>query len=94
VLVHHRHGPELRNARGGLTLVKLDIISHSTLIKSRRYFVVINLVVCSFITPDFISTFFMIIPMQVLSRFASSSPPTAASKKKGRSSPDGDAGTA
>jgi len=49
-----------------LTLVKLDIISHSTLIKSRRYFVVINLVVCSFITPYFISTFFMIIPMQVL----------------------------
>ncbi|HTD87848.1 MAG TPA: twin-arginine translocase subunit TatC [Candidatus Binatia bacterium] len=49
-----------------LTLVKLDIISHKTLIKSRRYFVVINLVVCSFITPDFVSTFFMILPMQVL----------------------------
>jgi sec-independent protein translocase protein TatC len=49
-----------------LTLVKLDIISHSTLTKSRRYFIVINLVVCCFITPDFVSTFFMIIPMQVL----------------------------
>ena len=49
-----------------LTLVKLEILSHSTLIKSRRYFIVINLVVCSFITPDFVSTFFMIVPMQVL----------------------------
>jgi len=45
--------------------VKLQI-PQSTLIKSRRYFIVINLVVCSFITQDFVSTFFTIIPMQVL----------------------------
>ena len=49
-----------------LTLVKLEIIQHSTLIKSRRYFFVINLVVCAFITPDFVSTFFMILPLSVL----------------------------
>ncbi|HEY3165810.1 MAG TPA: twin-arginine translocase subunit TatC [Candidatus Binatia bacterium] len=49
-----------------LTLVKLEILQHSTLVKSRRYFFVINLVVCSFITPDFVSTFFMILPMTVL----------------------------
>ena len=34
--------------------------------KSRRYVMVINLVVSSFITPDFVSTFFMIVPLQVL----------------------------
>jgi len=49
-----------------LTLVKLEIIEHRTLVKGRSYFVVINLIVCSFITPDFVSTFFMILPMQVL----------------------------
>jgi sec-independent protein translocase protein TatC len=49
-----------------LTLVKLEIIEHRTLIKSRKYFFVINLVVCCFITPDFISTFFMILPLTVL----------------------------
>ena len=41
-------------------------IPQSKLVKSRRYFMVVNLVVCSFITPDFVSMFFMIIPMQVL----------------------------
>ena len=45
--------------------VKLEV-PQSTLAKSRRYFIVINLVVCSFITPDFVSTFFAIIPFQVL----------------------------
>jgi sec-independent protein translocase protein TatC len=49
-----------------LTLVKLGLVSHSTLVKSRRYVFVINLVVCAFITPDPITTFFMVIPMQVL----------------------------
>jgi sec-independent protein translocase protein TatC len=49
-----------------LTLVRLGVIPHEWMVKGRRYFFVINLVVCSFITPDFISTFFMIIPVQVL----------------------------
>lgn len=41
-------------------------IPQRKLIKSRRYVMVINLVVSSFITPDFVSTFFMIVPLQVL----------------------------
>ena len=49
-----------------LTLVKLGIIEHSFLVKSRRYVFVINLVVCAFITPDPLTTVFMIIPMQIL----------------------------
>ena len=49
-----------------LTLVKLGIIQHSFLVKSRRYVFVINLVVCAFITPDPVTTIFMIIPMQIL----------------------------
>ena len=49
-----------------LTLVKLGVIEHSFLVKSRRYVFVINLVVCAFITPDPITTVFMIIPMQIL----------------------------
>jgi|GEM_PF-6935724 len=34
--------------------------------KGRRYFFVANLVVCSFITPDFVSTIFLVVPVQVL----------------------------
>lgn len=49
-----------------LTLVKLEIIEHRTLVKSRKYFFVINLVLCCFITPDPVSTIFMILPMTVL----------------------------
>jgi sec-independent protein translocase protein TatC len=49
-----------------LTLVKLGIIEHRFLVKSRKYVFVINLVVCSFITPDFVTTFFMLVPMQIL----------------------------
>jgi sec-independent protein translocase protein TatC len=49
-----------------LTLVKLEVLSHETLTKGRRYFFVGNLVLCAFITPDFISTFFMVIPVQIL----------------------------
>jgi Sec-independent protein secretion pathway component TatC len=41
-------------------------IPQSRLIASRRYFMVGNLVVCSFVTPDFVSTFFMIVPLQLL----------------------------
>ena len=49
-----------------LTLVRLGVVSHEFLVKGRRYFLVINLVACAFITPDFISTFFMVIPVQIL----------------------------
>ena len=49
-----------------LTLVKLGLIEHSWLVKSRKYVFVINLVVCSFITPDPVTTIFMIVPMQIL----------------------------
>ncbi|MEK7685584.1 MAG: twin-arginine translocase subunit TatC [Verrucomicrobiota bacterium] len=49
-----------------LTLVRLGILQHEWLVKGRRYFFVANLVLCAFITPDFISTFFMVIPVQIL----------------------------
>ena len=49
-----------------LTLVKLGLIQHEWLLKGRKYFFVINLTLCAFITPDFLSTFFMVIPVQVL----------------------------
>ena len=49
-----------------LTLVRLGVISHEFLVKGRRYFFVINLTLCAFITPDFFSTFFMVIPVQIL----------------------------
>lgn len=49
-----------------LSLVKLELIQHEWLLKGRRYFFVINLTLCAFITPDFLSTFFMVIPVQVL----------------------------
>ena len=49
-----------------LTLVKIGIIEHATLVKSRKYIFVINFVLCAFITPDPITTFFMVIPLTVL----------------------------
>jgi sec-independent protein translocase protein TatC len=49
-----------------LTLVRLGVVPHEWMVKGRRYFFVVNLVLCAFITPDFISTFFMVIPVQVL----------------------------
>jgi sec-independent protein translocase protein TatC len=49
-----------------LTLVKVGIIPHEWFMKGRRYFFVANLVICSFITPDFLSTFFIVIPVQIL----------------------------
>ena len=60
------HTPPLEMPIVLLTLVKLGIIEHKTLVKSRRYVFVINLVVCSFITPDAVTTIFMIIPLQIL----------------------------
>ena len=49
-----------------LTLVRLGVISHQTLVKSRAYLFIGNLVICAFITPDAISTIFMVIPVQAL----------------------------
>jgi sec-independent protein translocase protein TatC len=49
-----------------LTLVRAGVIPHEWLIKGRRYFFVANLVLCAFITPDFVSTFFIVIPVQIL----------------------------
>jgi sec-independent protein translocase protein TatC len=49
-----------------LTLVRIGIISHETLVKSRAYLFIGNMVVCAFITPDVASTFIMVIPVQVL----------------------------
>jgi sec-independent protein translocase protein TatC len=49
-----------------LALVKVGILPHAWLVKGRRYFLVANLVVCSFITPDFVSTIFLVLPVQVL----------------------------
>jgi sec-independent protein translocase protein TatC len=49
-----------------LTLVRIGIIQHETLVKSRAYLFIANLVVCAFITPDAVSTIFMVIPVQAL----------------------------
>lgn len=49
-----------------LTLVRIGVISHETLVKSRVYLFIGNMVVCAFITPDAVSTIFMVIPVQVL----------------------------
>lgn len=49
-----------------LTLVRLGIIPHDTLIKGRAYFFIGNLVLCAFITPDAVSTVFMVVPVQIL----------------------------
>lgn len=49
-----------------LTLVKLGIISHELMAKSRMYFFIANMVICAFITPDAISTVFMVLPVQIL----------------------------
>jgi sec-independent protein translocase protein TatC len=49
-----------------LTLVRMGVISHETLVKSRVYLLIGNMVVCAFITPDALSTVFMVIPVQAL----------------------------
>jgi sec-independent protein translocase protein TatC len=49
-----------------LTLVKMGIISHELMAKGRIWFFVINMVLCAFITPDAISTAFMVLPVQGL----------------------------
>lgn len=50
-----------------LTLVKLGLLSHESLVKGRKYMVVGNLVIAAFITPqDLISTVMMAAPLQIL----------------------------
>ena len=49
-----------------LTLVRIGLLPHEWVIKGRKYFFVANLTICSIITPDFVSTFFMVIPVQIL----------------------------
>ncbi|MGV3774471.1 MAG: twin-arginine translocase subunit TatC [Verrucomicrobiales bacterium] len=49
-----------------LTLVRVGLIPHEMLIKGRAYFIIGNLVVCAFISPDAISTLFMVLPVQAL----------------------------
>jgi sec-independent protein translocase protein TatC len=49
-----------------LTLVRIGIIPHEALVKGRLYFFVGNLVLCAFITPDAVSTVFMVLPVQAL----------------------------
>jgi Sec-independent protein secretion pathway component TatC len=46
--------------------MKLGILEHRKLVASRKYFFVISLVVCSFITPDFLSTFVMMLQLMLL----------------------------
>lgn len=49
-----------------LGLVKLGLVEHRTLSRSRPYFFVGIFGTIAFITPDFISTFFLVIPVFVL----------------------------
>jgi sec-independent protein translocase protein TatC len=49
-----------------LTLVKMGIIPHDWMAKGRMYFFIANMVICAFITPDAVSTIFMVIPVQLL----------------------------
>jgi sec-independent protein translocase protein TatC len=49
-----------------LTLVRMGIISHEFMVKGRMYFLIINMVLCAFITPDALSTVFMVVPVQAL----------------------------
>jgi sec-independent protein translocase protein TatC len=49
-----------------LALVKIGLVQHSWLTKGRPYFYLALFAVVSFITPDFVSTFFIMIPLVVL----------------------------
>jgi sec-independent protein translocase protein TatC len=49
-----------------LSLVKIGLIQLEWLTKGRPYFFVITFAVVAFITPDFVSTFFLVVPMMVL----------------------------
>lgn len=49
-----------------LSLVKLGLVRYETLAKGRPYFLVVSFAIVAFITPDFISTFFLVIPLVIL----------------------------
>jgi sec-independent protein translocase protein TatC len=49
-----------------LALVKIGLIQHEWLTKGRPYFFIISFAVVAFITPDFVSTFFLVLPMMFL----------------------------
>ena len=50
-----------------LTLVKIDVISHTTLAKARRYMIVINLIPGAVLTtPEVVTQILMFIPLQFL----------------------------
>jgi sec-independent protein translocase protein TatC len=49
-----------------LSLVKLGIIDHTNLRKSRPYFILGISFLIAFITPDFVSTIFLVIPVLIL----------------------------
>ena len=49
-----------------LTLVRIGLIPHEWLIKGRPYFLIGNVTLCAFITPDAVSTIFMVVPVQIL----------------------------
>lgn len=49
-----------------LTLVRMGIIPYEWMEKGRMYFFIANMVLCAFITPDAVSTIFMVVPVQIL----------------------------
>lgn len=49
-----------------LSLVKVGLIQYEWLTKGRPYYFVITFAVVAFITPDFVSTFFLVLPLMVL----------------------------
>jgi sec-independent protein translocase protein TatC len=49
-----------------LSLVKLGIIDHTNLRKSRPYFILGISFLIAFITPDFVSTIFLVVPVLIL----------------------------
>jgi sec-independent protein translocase protein TatC len=49
-----------------LGLVKLGVIQLEWLTKGRPYFFLITFTLVAFITPDFVSTFFLVIPLMIL----------------------------
>lgn len=49
-----------------LTLVRIGLIPHEWMVKGRAYFIIANVLICSIITPDALSTIFMVLPVQIL----------------------------
>jgi sec-independent protein translocase protein TatC len=49
-----------------LSLVKVGLIEYEWLTKGRPYFFIVTFALVAFITPDFVSTFFLVIPMMLL----------------------------